>query len=193
MKRLAAALVAFLYSTSVFAANLPLLSGPRYSEPSQILPTVNTVIQSINAGVNGLLGSSTGGTTTGTSIQALGTVTINPNVLNTVGQALRIKCWGTGTATGTNTLTLQYGTATVIAVAGGATTAGVFSAEATVLLTGSKTEDLIETGIFNATPATSVHVAATQDNTTALAATCSGTSTTSTNFTLTGMTVEQIK
>lgn len=193
MKRLAIALLGLLISTSAFAANLPLLSGPQYSEPSQILPTVNTVIQNINAGVTGTLGSSTGGTTTGTSIQTLGTVTINPNVISVPGQAIKIQCWGTGTATGTNTLTLQYGTATVIAVAGGATTAGVFYAEATVLLTSSKNEDLIEMGIFNATPATSVHVAATQDNTTALNALCRGTSTTSANFTLTGMLVTQLK
>jgi hypothetical protein len=189
---LAAALTGLFLSGVAFANNLPLITGAQ--DPSQLNATINTLIQSINANTTGLVGSYVTSTaTTGTSIQALGTVTIAPNLLSSPGQALRIKCWGTGTATGTNTLTLQYGTATVIAVAGGATTAGVFSAEAIVLLTGSKTEDLIETGIFNATPATSVHVAATQDNTTSLNAVCSGTSTTLGNFTLTGMTVEQLK
>jgi hypothetical protein len=52
MRKLLAALVAVMFSTSAFAAGLPLLpSTSQYSEASQIVGTINAVIQQLNGQV----------------------------------------------------------------------------------------------------------------------------------------------
>jgi hypothetical protein len=49
MRKLLAALVAVLFSAGAFAAGLPLLpSSPTYSEASQIVGTINALIQQLN-------------------------------------------------------------------------------------------------------------------------------------------------
>ena len=49
MRKLLAALVAVLFSASAFAAGLPLLpSTPQFSEASQIVGTINALIQQLN-------------------------------------------------------------------------------------------------------------------------------------------------
>jgi hypothetical protein len=191
-KRTAYALTGLVLSAAIaFGANIPLLSGPQ--DPSQLNATINALIQSINSGVSGLLGGFVGpAATTGTAIQILGTATINANSL-AAGQAVRITCWGAGTATGTNTLTVQVGTATAFAVAGAGTTAGTYIAKVYVQKTGASTQSIWSEGAFNVTPTQPVIVAATQTDTAPIPVTCSGTSTTTGNFTLNGMVAEQIK
>ena len=191
-KRAAYALTGLVLSAVVaLGANIPLLSGPQ--DPSQLNATINTLIQSINSGVEGSIGGFVGpAATTGTTIQILGTATIKANSL-AAGQSVRVTCWGTGTATGTNTLTIQVGTATAFAVAGTGTTAGVFRATVLLQKTGASTQSLWSDGIFNTTLTLPVITAATQTDTADIPVTCSGTSTTSTNFTLNGMIAEQIK
>lgn len=198
LRKLLAALAAVLVSATVaLAANLPLFTGAAgggCAEASQLVPCLNQTIQAINAGVAGLLGSSpVQATTTGTSIQALGTVTIPGGTLANAGQAVRVKCFGTGTSTGTNTLTVQVGSATAFAVAGGATTAGVFEADVFVMKTGASTQQIWSQGQFNATNATPTQQAGTLTDTAGINVVCSGTSTTTGQFTLNGMVVEQIK
>ena len=192
MKRLFYALTGLVFTAlTAFGANIPLLTGPQ--DPSQLNATINQVIQSINTGVEGSIGGFVGpAATTGTSIQILGTATIAANSLAN-GQSVRVTCWGAGTATGTNTLTIQVGTATAFAVAGAGTTAGTFKAQVLLQKTGASTQSLWSEGAFNVTPVQPVIVAATQTDTAAIPVTCSGTSTTSTNFTLNGMIAEQIK
>jgi hypothetical protein len=192
MKRIAYALTGLVLTGAVaFASNIPFITGAQ--DPSQLNATVNNLIESINLGVEGSIGGFVGPqATTGTTIQVLGSATINANSL-TAGQSVRVTCWGTGTATGTNTLTLQVGTATAFAVAGGATTAGVFSATVLYQKTGSSTQSLYSSGNFNTTLTTPVITAATQTDTAGIPVTCSGTSTTTGNFTLNGMIAEQIK
>ncbi len=200
MRKLFAAMVAVLLlalSPSVYAANIPLFTGATgggCSEASQLVPCLNQTIQAVNVGVAGLLGSSpTQATTTGTSIQTLGTVTIPGGTLATPGQSIRIKCFGTGTSTGTNTLTVQVGSATAFAVAGAATTAGVFTADVFVMKTGASTQQIWSQGQFNATLTTPTEQPGTLTDTAGINVTCSGTSTTTGQFTLNGMVVEQIK
>jgi hypothetical protein len=198
LRKLSAAVAAVLLSASLaLAANLPLFSGAAgggCSEASQLVPCLNQTIQAINSGVAGLLGSSVvQATTTQTTIQTLGTVTLPAGTLASPGQSIRIKAFGTGTATGTNTLTVQVGTATAFAVAGAATTAGVFEADVMVLKTGSNTQQIFSQGQFNATIATPTEQSGTLTDTNPITITVSGTSTTSGNFTLNGVVVEQIK
>lgn len=178
----------------VKAANVPILTGPNFSDASQILGSLNTLIQSINATVEGAIGSSpTQATTTGTSIQTLGTVSVAGGVLANAGQELRVKCFGSGTATGTNTLTVQVGASAAFAVAGTATTAGAFDVDVLVMKTGSNTQQILSKGQFNATPAAQTIVAGTNSDTAGFNVICQGTSTTTGNFTLNGMVVEQVK
>lgn len=195
MRKLSAALVAVLISAScALAANVPILTGPNFSDASQILGSLNTLIQSINANVEGAVGSSpVQATTTGTSIQALGTVTVPGGTLANAGQALRVKCFGSGTATGTNTLTVQVGSSAAFAVAGAATTAGAFDVDVIVMKTGASTQQIESKGQFNATLTAQTIVSGTNTDTAGINVVCSGTSTTTGNFTLNGMYVEQIK
>lgn len=194
-RRIAFALTGlFLSGAAAFGANVSLLQGPQYSEPSQILSTVNTVIQNINSGVSGLLGGGFVGPkpTVGTTIEVLGTNTINASSLS-AGQAIRATCWGTGTATGTNTLTIQVGSATAYAVAGAGTTAGVYRATVLLQKTGASTQSIWSQGQFNTTLILPTIIAATQTDTAPIDVKCSGTSTTAAQFNLNGMIVEQVK
>jgi hypothetical protein len=195
MRKILAALVAVLFSSTVYAANLPLFTGAAgggCSEASQLVPCLNQTIQSINTGVEGLVGSSpTQATTTGTSLQTLGTVSVGTNQLVT-GQLLRVKCFYTGTATGTNTATVQVGSSTAYAVAGAATTAGAFDVEVYVMKTGANTQQILSKGQFNAT-LTAETVVAGANADTGYNIICQGTSTTTGNITLNSMSVEQLK
>jgi hypothetical protein len=198
MRMFFAALVAVIFSAfCAMAANLPLFTGAAgggCSEASQLVSCLNQTILSVNSLTAGLLGSSPAqATTTGTSIQALGTVTIPGGTLATPGQSIRIKCFGTGTATGTNTLTVQVGSATAFAVAGAATTAGVFEADVFVMKTGASTQQIWSQGQFNTTITLPTEQSGTQTDTAGINVVCSGTTTTTGNFTLNAMVVEQIK
>lgn len=79
------------------AANLSTLSGSQFSEPSQILNTVNTLINNINAGTSGLVAQTQSpvGTAPTTSEQVLSNFIIPPNQLTANGQSLRARCFGT--------------------------------------------------------------------------------------------------
>jgi hypothetical protein len=114
-------------------------------------------------------------------------------VLANAGQELRVKCFGSGTATGTNTLTVQVGASTAFAVAGTATTAGAFDVDVLVMKIGSNTQQILSKGQFNATPIAQTIVAGANSDVNGFNIICQGTSTTTGNFTLNGMVVEQVK
>lgn len=193
LKRALATVTAVLCAGAIaFAANIPLLTGPQPA--GDLVSIVNGLINSINAstGLSGYVGNLPA-TTTGTTIQTLGTGTLPAALLKRNGQGVRITCFGSGTSTGTNTLTVQVGTATAYAVAGAATTAGVFQATVTVSKTGASTQQILSGGSFNVTPVTPTIISATQTDTAPINVTCSGTSTTSAQFTLSGMFVETLQ
>jgi hypothetical protein len=193
LKKFLAASAAVLVAGSVaYAAQIPLITGAQ--DPSQLNATINSVIQAVNAGT-GLAGY-VGGlplATTGTTIQTLGSITLPAGQLKSVGQGVRIVCYGNGTATGTNTMTVQVGTATAYAVAGAGTTAGVYQTIVTVYKSGANTQQILSSGSFNTTLTLPTIISATQTDTAAITITCSGTSTTSTNFTLDGMFVTTLQ
>lgn len=83
----------FFASCLAGAANLSLMSGPQ--DPSQLLASLNTLIQSINFGVNGRLSASVTAVGTTTTVeQTLMTYTLPANRLATDGDAVRVVCWG---------------------------------------------------------------------------------------------------
>lgn len=111
-----------LLAGAAAAANLPLLSGPNYSDPSQVLPTVNNVIQSINLGTTGnvaAIPAVTGYTGTITTFASY-TIPTPTSVAGVVvggaylpGQTFHIKVWGSNASGGgAKTLTLSFGGST---------------------------------------------------------------------------------
>lgn len=121
MRKLLLAGSALLISGAIaLAANsltVPFLSGPGPQEPSQTNSTINSVIQNIYTGVNGLIASQPGPvSSTATNVaQTFATTTIPTSTLNVPGQALHARCWGiTGPGTANKAVALNFGTATVM-------------------------------------------------------------------------------
>lgn len=194
IRKLSAALAAVVVSAGIaLAANLPLFPSSQPLDASQLVSALNTLIQSINAGSSGLISSSpVQATTTGTTIQTLGTGTIPGGALVNAGQAARAKCFATGGSGATNTLTIQVGSSTAFAVSSAAT-AGAFTVDVIVFKTGPNTQQILSKGQFNATPAAQTIVAGSNVDTSPINITCSGTTSTTGNLTLNGLIVEQIK
>lgn len=115
LKRISLLFVSALLAAAIGAgaANLPLLSGPNYSDPSQVLPTVNTVIQNVNAGVTGVVASIPAPVaTTSTPIQTLWTYILPANQL-AVGQTFHVHLWGVNSSDASvKTVTFAWGAST---------------------------------------------------------------------------------
>jgi hypothetical protein len=181
------------------AANLALLSGSQYSEPSQILATLNTLIQNINSGVGGLLNAQTAAvaTGTGTTEQTLQTYTLPAGFLSAAGQSLRISCWGTTGATANNkTRKLYYG-ASVITTATEAANAQNWKLDLIVMHTAAAAQSVVGTGLAGTggvTPISYVNQG-TDNDAAAVVIKCTGTDGTSAaaDITANGMLIELIK
>jgi hypothetical protein len=200
LKRIVYALTGLIMTGALaFGANIALLSGPQYSEPSQILATVNTVIRSINAGVGGLINAQTGAvaTGTGTAEQTLQTYTMPASQLASAGQAVRIRCWGTTGANANNKTRKLYFGASVISTATEAANAQNWVLELVVMRTGAATQSVSGTGLAGTggvTPLSYVNQG-TDSLTAGVVIKCTGTDGTSSagDITANGMLVEQIK
>ena len=198
--RILAATAAIAMSGALaLAANLPLLSGPNYSDPSQVLGTVNTVIQNINSGVGGLLNAQTAAvaTGTGTAEQVLQTYTMPANQLSSAGQAVRVRCWGTTGATANNKTRKLYFGASVITTATEAANAQNWVLELVVMRTAAAAQSVSGTGLAGTAGVTPISYInqGTDDLTAAVVIKCTGTDATSAaaDITANGMLVEQIK
>ncbi len=182
------------------AANLPLLSGPNYSEASQILPALNTLIQNINSGVGGLLNAQTAAvaTGTGTGEQTLQTYTLPAAFLNAAGQSVRITCWGTTDATAAQNKTRKlYFGASVISTAAEAAVSQNWFLQLTVMYTGAATQSVWGQGLAGTggvTPISYINQG-TDNNAAAVVIKCTGTDAVSGagQITANGMMVELIK
>lgn len=181
------------------AANLSLLSGSQYSEPSQILATVNTVIQNINFGVSGRL--SAGLTATGTSLgttvdQTLMTYTLPASQLANPGDTIKVVCWGT-TAANSNVKTakLNFGTSQIVTSStSGSPNAAKWRLELVVMRSGAATQTVMGNGQILASPISIYTNAGTDSLAASVAITCQGnTPTAPQDLTAQGMLVEQIK
>jgi hypothetical protein len=95
------------------AANLSLLSGPQ--DPSQLLATINQLVQNINFGVNGRLSANVTAVGTTTTVeQTLMTYSLPANRLATDGDAVRVVCWGqTFANNNSKTIKLYFGNSVV--------------------------------------------------------------------------------
>lgn len=197
---IAASALALTAPSAVDAANLPFLSGPQYSEASQILNTINTLIRNINGGVGGLLNAQTAAvsTGTGTSEQVLQQYTMPAGVLASPGQAVRVTCWGTTGATSNNkTRKLYFGTTNTLTTATEAANAQPWFLQLTVMYTGAATESTWGQGLAGTGGVTplSTTIQGTDSLTAAVLIKCTGTDGTSqaADITANGMLVELIK
>ena len=179
------------------AANLPLLSGPQYSEPSQVLATINTLIQNINSGVGGLLNAQTGAySSIATTVeQTMLSYTVPASAIASAGQALRVKCWG-GTAASANnkTMKLYFGAQNVATPAAGTSNKGWYLEEIVMNRTGTD-QGYLGTGLVDTTAVTPIASDATETLASGVLVKCTGTQgAASTNEIIaSGMIIEQIK
>lgn len=177
------------------ASNISLLSGPQ--DPSQLLATVNSLIQSINFGVNGRLTAVvTPAQNTTTAEQTLATYTLPANRIAATGDAIRVKCWGGFAATANaKTLKIYFGSTSFSSASVGTNINGrAFEADMLVVRSGAATQlittriatDLTPTSIQNSTTGTD---AFTSNQTIK----CTATGAASSDITVQGMLVEQVK
>lgn len=97
-------------------ANVPLVSSTAANnEPSQEVAQANSLIQSLNANLPGLIAALPAAkVTTGTAIETLMTVTLPGGLFTKVGQGVRVRAWGVNSAdANAKTLTLAFGTKTI--------------------------------------------------------------------------------
>jgi len=181
------------------AANLSILSGSQYSEPSQILATVNTLIQNINFGVSGRLmaGLTATGTTSATTVdQTLMSYTLPASQLANPGDGVRVVCWG-ATASNSNAKTakLNFGNSQITTANASPTpNNSKWRLELVVLRSGAATQTVMGNGMILAAPISIYTNAGTDALTSSVAITCQGnTPTASQDLTAQGMLVEQIK
>lgn len=127
LKLLVAALL--MGATPLQAAQIPLLSGPNYSDPSQVLATTNTVIQAVNNGVTGNVAQlPAAAQTSGTGALTVMPYTIGGGQL-TVGSVFHQKVFGTNdSSTNVRTVVLNFGTDAVSMVVTGASTSWICDA-----------------------------------------------------------------
>lgn len=200
MKKFLAAAAAIALSGAVaFAANIPLLSGPNYSDPSQVLGTANAVIQAVNTGVGGLINAQTATVSTGagTTEQILQTYTMPANQLSTAGQSVRVRCWGRTAANGNNKTRKLYFGANVISTATEAANDQPWFLELLVMRTGAATQVVNGNGMAGTGGITNLNYSTTgtEDLTAGVVIKCTGTDGTDSagDIITYGMITEQIK
>ena len=179
------------------ASNLTLMSGPQ--DPSQLLATINQLIQNINTGVSGRLNASL--TTTGTTTtieQSLMTYNLPASRLAADGDSVRVVCWGTSAAnSNTKTAKLYFGSSVVSTASTGATApnAKKWTLELTVMRSGAAAQVVMGTGVIDILTPITVYTATGSDTlTAAVVIKCTGTTSSAVqDLTAQGMLVEQIK
>lgn len=193
-----AAAIAFA-ATVAGAANLTIFSGPQ--DPSQLLATVNTLIQNINFGTAGRLNTQTVATGTSTTVeQTLLTYSLPANRIASDGDGVRVVCWGTS-ATNANLKVgkLYFGNSVVAtntqsALNGTAINNKAWMLRLTVLRSGAATQKVMGESAVDPSPNGLYTNAGTDSFASAIVIKCTGTTATaSQDLTAQGMYVEQLK
>ncbi len=196
LKKILTGTVAVFFAAGLAAAsNISLLSGPQ--DPSQLLNTVNTLIQSINFGVNGRLTAVvTAASNTTSAEQTLATYTLPANRIAATGDAVKIKCWGT-TAANVNlkSVKIYFGaTSFSSATLGGAPNNKKFILDMMVVRTAAATQIINGQLAMDLTP---ISIQTSTSGTDSFASNvtikCTGTGASNSDITMEGMLVEQVK
>lgn len=194
-KRLALAFVLALAAPlGVNAANLPLLTGPNYSDASQILGSLDQVIQNINQGVSGLLSTLTAAvTSSGTTIAPLFTYIMPGGQMASAGQMVHVKAWGTNSAdANVKTVTFSFGGQTEAVIVTGSSNNWVADLYVTKL--GANSQSALATGATGTTGIANQQTNSwTVTDTAAITILVEATAATAGTMTLNGTFVEQMK
>ncbi len=194
-KLLTGAMAVFFAAGLAAASNISLLSGPQ--DPSQLLNTVNTLIQSINFGVNGRLTAVvTAAANTTSAEQTLMTYTLPANRIAATGDAVKIQCWGAlASNANAKSVKIYFGGTSFGSSSIGATPNNkkfimdmlvVRTAAATQIINGMVALDLTPISIQTSTSGTDSFAS----NVTIK---CTGTGASNSDVTMEGMLVEQVK
>lgn len=180
-----------------FASQIPIVSGPQ--DPSQLLAVVNSLIQSINSGVNGRLTAQVSQAGTTTTIEStMATYSLPGGTLATPGDAVRTVCWGTSAVnSNAKNIKLYFGSS-FIQTQNNATTrimsGDTWYLEMIVMRSAATTQDILSRGSTGITPVTPVSTAGAETLANAITIKCSGfTPTAAQDVTTQGFLVEQIK
>lgn len=197
LKKLLVTTAAVVFAAGIsIASQIPIVSGPQ--DPSQLLSTINTLIQSINAGVNGRLTAQVTATGTTTTVEStVATYSLPASTLANPGDAVRVVCWG-GTASNSNAKTakLYFGTSSI-----STSTSGVSAPnnkgwylELIVMRNGAATQQVMGRGAVDASPISVYATAGTDSLAAAVTVKCTGTTASAVqDLTAQGFLVEQIK
>lgn len=198
LKKLLVTVAAVVFAAGIsIASQIPIVSGPQ--DPSQMLATINSLIQSINAGVNGRLTAQVTVTGTTTTIEnTMATYTLPASTLATPGDAVRTVCWGTSAVnSNAKNIKLYFGSS-FIQTANNATTrvmsGDTWYLEMLVMRNGAATQNILSRGATGITLVTSVSTAGAETLASAITIKCTGfTPTAAQDVTTQGFLVEQIK
>lgn len=199
LKNLLTGAAAVVFAAGLAAAsNLTLMSGPQ--DPSQLLATVNTLIQSINFGVSGRLTAAvTAVGTTTTAESTMQSYTLPANRLANVGDAVRVVCWGTSAAsTNAKNAKLYFGASSISTAATAQSTqspnALKWSLNLLVINAGTATQAIVGGGQVGISPVAVLTSTGSDATTAAVVIKCTGiTPTAAQDITAQGMYVEQVK
>lgn len=196
LKKILTGTVAVFFAAGLAAAaNLSIFSGPQ--DPSQLLATVNQLVQNINFGVNGRLTAVVTGTlNTLTSEQTLASYTLPANRLATTGDAVLIKCWGQfATNTDTKSVKIYFGSTGVSSVSIGSNPSNKsVVAEMLVVRAGAASQNIATTIAMDLTAGSvNTNVLGVDSFAANQTIKCTGTSASASDFTLQGMLVQQVK
>jgi hypothetical protein len=196
LKKILTGTVAVFFAAGLAtAANLSIFSGPQ--DPSQLLATINTLVQNINFGVNGRLTAvvTPAGNTTAIE-QTLMTYTLPANRIANTGDAVRVRCWG-NTATNSNakTLKMYFGsTSFSSSTAGGAPNNKAFDGELLVVRSGAAAQNIVARIGYDVTLTTVQNSTSGTDSWAAnQTIKCTSTTVAASDMTIQGMYVDQVK
>ncbi len=178
MRKFMTTLVALVFAGGIsYGANVPLLSGAQYSEPSQILNTLNVLIQSLNSNIGGLANSQTAPFTgiATTVEQTMYTYTLPASAIANAGQSRRVSCWGgTAASGGTKTMKLYFG-AQVVATPAAATSNKGWYLDEIVTTRSAAVQSYLGRGLVDTTAVSPVTTSATETLASGVTIKCTGT------------------
>lgn len=194
LKRILAASGAFLAACAIAAAaNLSLLSGPQ--DPSQLLATINTLIQTLNTSVSRIGVASTAVASSATSAeQTLFTYTLPPGTLANPGDSVRITCWGIDATNSDNKAQKLYFGSSSIATPTAATSNKGWRLVMTVMRRTATTQAVDSWGLVDTTSVTPANADGSETLANATTIKCTTTTAgTASDVTGQGMLVEAIR
>lgn len=196
LKKILTGTVAVFFAAGLaVASNISLLSGPQ--DPSQLTAVVNSLIQSINFGVNGRLTAVvTPASNTTTAEQTLATYTLPANRIANTGDAVKVKCWGgTGANTDAKSVKVYFGNSSFTSTSiGSAPNNKPFEIDMIVMRTAAATQSIATKIAFDLSPTnTQTSTSGTDSWASNVTIKCTGTAAATSDITLQGMLVEQVK